>query len=40
MDLVDLDTQEMWAKTGHKKRIDVTTAQRWMKKLITGGLWT
>jgi hypothetical protein len=34
MDLVDfLDTEEMWAKTGHKKRIDVTTAQRWMKKL-------
>jgi len=34
MDLVEfLDTQEMWAKTGHEKRIDVTTAQRWMKKL-------
>jgi hypothetical protein len=34
MDLVDfLDTEEMRAKTGHKKRIDVTTAQRWMKKL-------
>ena len=34
MDLVDfLDTEEMQAKTGHKKRIDVTTAQRWMKKL-------
>jgi len=33
MDLVKiLDTEEMWAKTGHKKRIDVTTAQRWMKK--------
>src|SRR5882762_4674619 len=28
MDLVDfLDTEEMRAKTGHKKRINVTTAQ-------------
>ena len=34
MDLVDfLDTEEMRAKTGHKKRIDIDTAQRWMKKL-------
>ena len=34
MDLVDfLDTEEMRAKTGHKKRIDIATAQRWMKKL-------
>ena len=34
MDLVDfLDTQEMWAKTGNKRRINVTRAQRWMKKI-------
>lgn len=33
MDLVDfLDMKEMSAQTGHKKRIDVTMAQRWMKK--------
>ena len=34
MDLVDfLDMEEMQAKIGHKKIIDITTAQRWMKKL-------
>jgi len=34
MDLVDfLDTEEMRVRTKHKKRIDVTTAQRWMHKL-------
>ena len=34
MDLVDfLDTEEMQAKTGHKNRIDIATAQIWMKKL-------
>jgi hypothetical protein len=34
MDLVDfLDTDEMRARTGHKNGIDVTTAQRWMKRL-------
>jgi len=34
MDLVNvMDTPEMRAKSGLKKRIDVSTAQRWMKKL-------
>ena len=34
MDLVDfLDTDEMQAHIGHKKKISVTTAQCWMKRL-------
>jgi hypothetical protein len=34
MDLVNfMDTPEMRANCGLKKRIDVSTAQRWMKKL-------
>ena len=33
VDFLDTDTEEMQTKTGHKKRIDVATAQRWMKKL-------
>jgi hypothetical protein len=34
MDLVNfMDTPEMRAKSGLKKRIDISTAQRWMKKL-------
>lgn len=34
MDLVNLmDTPEMQAKSGLKKRIDILTAQRWMKNL-------
>ena len=34
MDLVNfMDTPEMRAKSGLKRRIDILTAQRWMKKL-------
>jgi len=34
MDLVNfMDTPEMQAKSGLKRRIDILTAQRWMKKL-------
>jgi hypothetical protein len=34
MDLVNfMDTPEMRVKSGLKKRIDISTAQRWMKKL-------
>jgi hypothetical protein len=34
MDLVNfMDTPEMWERSGLKKRLDLVTAQRWMKKL-------
>jgi hypothetical protein len=34
MDLVDfMDTPEMQEYSGLKKRIDISTAQQWMKKL-------
>ena len=34
MDIVDfMDTPEMWLRSGLKKQIDISTAQRWMRKL-------
>ena len=34
MDIVDfMDTPEMWLRSGLKKWIDISTAQRWMRKL-------
>ena len=34
MDLVDfMDTPEMRLRSGLKKRLDISTAQRWMRKL-------
>jgi len=38
MDLMNfMDTPEMWEKRGLKRRIDISTAQRWMKNLIIAG---